>query len=374
MEYLHCLKDEKFLDGAISLFEEDKSVNNTYILFVNNPLDYTFKYIKSPLAKKNSIDLFLEIVNQYETVVLHSLTSIPIDFIPQIPKRIKVVWLMWGFDFYNSRVYPQKLLHRLTYNCLSLHDQLKIRLSSFVFHITDEHKYQQALYRVDFFSGVFPYEYSLLLSSSRYPGIKAKQVDFYYGSTDFFIPEEPSRIINNLHSNIIVGNSADPTNNALDAFELMYSKLDINVIEKVIVPLSYGNNERYIAEVKETGKRLWGNRFEPLESYIPLDDYLSLISNCRVAVFFHERQQASDNVLMQLLFGARVYMSETSEMFQYLKREGYHIYSLQRDLEMINTLLSDEEVIENRALLSKNYSTSKLVERVIRMNSIIADC
>jgi hypothetical protein len=59
-------------------------------------------------------------------------------------------------------------------------------------------------------------------------------------------------------------------------------------------------------------------------------------------------------------------------MYKYLKKEGYHVFSLQKDLRFINEPLSDREVIENRELLSQNYSSSKLIERVYNMNSQIA--
>jgi hypothetical protein len=88
-------------------------------------------------------------------------------------------------------------------------------------------------------------------------------------------------------------------------------------------------------------------------------------------VFEHERQQASDNIFMQLLYGERVYMSETSEAYTYLKSIGLKIYSLQRDLSLFNVEMTDEDILNNRSVLSNHYSSSKLVERVRTINSTI---
>lgn len=370
MKYLHCLKDEKFLDGAISLFEEDKRVVNTYVLFIRDAKNYSFRFIKNSLAQKQEIDTFLLSLKDFDVVILHSLTSIPIELIPQIPNKIKVVWLMWGFDFYNKEILNKDLYYPFTKRTLKLRHRsslLKWISTKFI----NKQLYKKALNRIDYFSGVFPYEFDLFKHLDRYPNLKAKPLDFYYGSTSFFVPEIPQTSICNSHSNVIIGNSADPANNTLDVFELLMNTLDTQTIDSIIVPLSYGRNKDFIQCVKIKGIKLWGEKFKALDGFLPLEDYLKLISNCKCAIFFHERQQASDNVLMQLLYGARVFMSESSLMYQYLKKQGYQIYSLQKDIHLINNPLSDKEVMQNRILLSNNYSSSKLIERIRIINDTI---
>lgn len=370
LNYLHCMIDEKFLDGAISLFETDKRVNNTYALFQDGNKGNNFKFIQSNIVKCYDTKDFLRIVRGYNVVVLHSLTSLPLSLISAIPHSIKVVWLMWGADFYNYEVCNLKLLYPLTKKALSFRNYLGILKTKLLYPLR-KGKYAKALNRIDYFSGVFPYEYNLFVNLPRYPGIKAKSIDFYYGSTDFFIPEIPNGDFSNLHKNIIVGNSADPRNNTIDAFRILEKYIETNSIDNIIVPLSYGNNKVFKNNVKQLGSSLWGEKFKPLDRYMPLQDYLKLVSNCISAVFFHERQQASDNVLMQMLYGARVYMSETSLMFKYLKDKGFIVFSLQKDADLICTPLSNEEVMRNRQLLSQNYSSSQLIERIKTMNDVI---
>ena len=36
--------------------------------------------------------------------MLHNLNSIPINIIRKLPRKIKVVWLAWGMDIYNSPI------------------------------------------------------------------------------------------------------------------------------------------------------------------------------------------------------------------------------------------------------------------------------
>lgn len=370
---LHCVIDEKFIDGAITLFEEDSRVENTYVRFVKSTPVNEFRFIRDTKVVTKERELFFDIVSKYDVVVLHSLFSIPIDMIPKIPSGIKVVWLMWGYDFYNYQVYNLQILGPLSCKTLTNRDRVKSIRDFVKYWAFERNNFKKALYRIDFFSGVFPYEYKLLRDLKRYPDIKAKPIDFYYGSTSFFVPETPNLVINNQTCNVIIGNSADPSNNTLEVIEILKGLLDITSVNKIIVPLSYGTNQRFIQSVRKRGREEWGDKFYPLDHYLPLDKYLEIVSNCKVAIYFHERQQASDNVLMQLLYGAKVYMSSTSKMYQYLKEIGFHIYSLQEDNNTINEPISSDEIINNRILLSKMYSSSKLIERVKVMNTDICN-
>lgn len=372
-KYLHCLHDDKFIDGAISLFEEDVRIENTYILFSRNPRQDSFRLIKNPKAKIEYVDSFLNCVSNFDVVILHSLGSLPIELIYRIPTPIKVVWLMWGYDFYNFRICNIRLIGPLSRKTLTLRECARFIKSFILFNLVEKNSYKKTLSRIDYFSGVFPYEYDLLIHLEHYNSIKAKPIDFYYGSTDFFIPEVPQREIDNRFINVIIGNSGDFGNNTLEAFEILKDSLDSNNVEKIIVPLSYGTNKLFIDKVKQKGKAIWGDKFMPLDTFLPLKEYLDVVSNCKVAVYFHERQQASDNVLMQLMYGAKVYMSETSLMYKYLKNMGFHIYSLQKDANTINTPLTNKQIIANREILSNHYSSSKLIDRIRVMNNIICN-
>lgn len=371
--YLHCLHDKSFLDGAISLFEEDHRIKNTYILFVGKNGQESFNYIKSSKASIQSVDTFLDCVSGYDVVVLHSLRSLPIELISKIPSSIRVVWLMWGYDFYNFQVYNSRLIGPLSRKTITPRVRAREIKSAVKFCLFERSIYRESLSRIDYFSGVFPYEYDLFMNLSRYPNLKAKPIDFYYGSSKFFVPEEPNNKIDNKFCNVIIGNSGDPRNNTLEAFEILKGALDGNTLDKIIVPLSYGSDKVFIKKVKRRGNDLWGMKFIPLDTYMPLNEYLEVVSNCKVAVYYHERQQASDNVLMQLMYGAKVYMSATSLMYKYLKNLGFYIYSLQQDIDEINEPLPKEYIITNRTILSKHYSSTKLIERVKVMNNLICN-
>jgi dTDP-N-acetylfucosamine:lipid II N-acetylfucosaminyltransferase len=92
--------------------------------------------------------------------------------------------------------------------------------------------------KVDFFSAPIPDDFKLLRSSlgSRF---KAEYVQLNYGNVpQTFLPGSEKLT----GKDILVGNSATPTNNHVEVFKLL-SDLDLRG-HKVIAPLSYGD-ERY---------------------------------------------------------------------------------------------------------------------------------
>ena len=375
MRAIHCVYDDKFIDGAISLFETDKRIQNDYFLFCpKNCINKPFKYIKSEYVKRACFDDCVNLLNNYDVVFLHSWYSVDARQLLRIKENIKIVWFSWGWDYYNKFVVSDNLYAPITKSYLAKTWNL-YRLKEIVVNFKRSIRYigfDKILKRLNYFSGVFPYEYDLL--KSRWPQLAAKPVDFYYGSTHFFVPENVDDNITNSFDNIIIGNSNGPENNHLDVFDYL-SKANLSFSGNVIIPLSYGANQEYKKYVEEKAKEIWKDKVRVLDRYLPLDEYTEIVSNCKVAIFFHERQQASDNVLMQLLHGAKVFMSDNSLMFHYLKSLGFNIFCLQKDLEEINQPLSYQQILENRYILSKNFSSIALINRVnVIVSIILKDC
>ena len=143
--------------------------------------------------------------------------------------------------------------------------------------------------------------------------------------------------------------------------------------ESLIIPLSYGGSLKYIKKVESYAESIAPGRVITLKKYLPLNEYLGLISNCKSAIFAHERQQASDNIFLQLIYGARVFMSENSAAYVYLKGIGLKVYSLQKDIYLIMTPMGLQDIMENRKILSSLYSSSTLIKRVKDINTVFLE-
>ena len=349
----------------------DKRHQNAFVM-LSDDKDKPFRYIKSSIVLKESPKDVLTICQNYDVVILHSWLCIPQEFIKQIPMSCTVVWYAWGWDIYESGMIPIPLYQEETVRFLNRgKSKLRIGISKFKKEI--ERKYNQralndAIKRIDYFSGVYPYETELLRKYQ--PSLTAKHLDYYYGSLDFFIKDDYEKNVETQKVNILIGNSANPTNNHLDILKAL-SGINLDANAKIIIPLSYGGSVDYVNEVKRVANRLFPDRVLFLDSFMPFDEYVKIMSNCKIAFYGHERQQASDNIFMQLNYGAKVFLSEGSLAFDYLNSLGLKVYSIQNEIKSAEGLISKDEVINNRKVLCKYYSNSSIIQRVFTINDII---
>ncbi len=137
--------------------------------------------------------------------------------------------------------------------------------------------------------------------------------------------------------------------------------------------MNYGGTPAYRKIVADRAMSLFPKNTCVLDSFLPLNEYIKLVSTCQSAIFFHERQQASDNILLQLKYGAKVFLSDTCLTYDYLKNEGYKVYSLQKDINEMLVPLTYNDVINNRKLLASQYSSSRIVARVRVINDVLVD-
>ena len=374
MKILHCIYDDKFMDGTIRVYNKDGRHENQYAYVYLEGKDLKLEYTKFKDILHISENEFLRLSNDFDVIILHSLKCVSLRTIASIPIKCKVVWYGWGFDLYNGSDPAVKLnlLYNETKSIVSRtknENKLK-RILYQPFRIRDRYQLKRALQRIDYFSGVFPYEYELLIEANPY--IHAKKIDFYYGDTDFFISDEIDTIVDGNRRNIILGNSGDPSNNHCDALEIL-KQIEIPNDVKLIIPMNYGGTPAYRKIVAERAMSFFPNNTYVLDSFLPLDEYIKLVSKCQSAIFFHERQQASDNILLQLKYGAKVFLSDTCLTYEYLKNEGYKVYSLQKEINEMLVPLTDDDVINNRKLLASQYSSSRIGARVRVINDIIEE-
>jgi len=187
----------------------------------------------------------------------------------------------------------------------------------------------------------------------------AMHMRFSYYPINLIIKKEQGFVTSN---NILLGNSATPTNNHIEAFEMLKKfKLD-NI--NVITPLSYGKTY-YFKDILEYGFKYLGKSFQPLKEFIPLDKYRNLMSTCGIVIMNHYRPQGVGNVMAALHMGAKVYLSKRNPLYNYLKRIECYVYSVEDDLHISNQqalqLLNSEQMEHNRKILNNELSFKRIV-------------
>ena len=389
----NIIKDQHFFDGQIAYHDMTAEVcqHDYFILAWEKQL--TFKYMDMiDRVKILTPDEFIDSLktNNYDALFIHNFLYMPLQYMDKLPKEIKVFWFAWGWDIYcaphNDEFIKMPLLHPksksvwreiIKQSKLDLCTEFKLRIKKMVknivrydhvYHNEEPKVYRNAVKRVDYFAGVFPLEYNLV---KKNPEFRAEQVYYEYTNPKDFC--ELPNALPTIGDNILVGNSADINNNHLDVLD--YIKNLTLGERKVIVPISYGGSKNYAKIVADAYKAELGMNCQILVDYMPREEYFHLLSTCGIAIFFHERQQATCNVEELLKHGVKVFLSETSINYRHYKSIGMYVFSVQKDLsdEEIRKPLTDEQKWNNVKILHRTsnkeyrlqylYNIYKLLEK-----------
>lgn len=372
LRILNIVVDDIFIDGIIKSFDlTSNRCNHDYIILRNNESN-NYKDIKqNDRVRVVKPQNFYSYINErkYHAIIIHSLREITLKLLPLIDNKIIVVWKAWGFDLYTTpHIYTPfikiNLYKPLTKNANKKSLFLRLReLHGYLHYLLNRKGIFKAISRIDFFSGVLHCEYDLMC---RLKFFNAERVFIPYISIN------NNEDYNNINSqdktcskrNILIGNSNNPTNNHLEAFEILKQA---NVNNRIIFcPLSYGGTSEYRRKVIETGKEYWGDNFVPLLKLLPQQEYENIIESCSIAVFNHERQQAMGNISHAFNNNCTVYLSPTSINYKELRKLGFVVRDITKDLSSLSTL-SDSELRMNKVLNSKLESKQTFLEAVYDM-------
>jgi hypothetical protein len=373
VKVLHLAIDEKFIPFARSMFAAAFPGNNRFRVqrygtdsrrFVEAGADVTFVSRFYWFSRALERDL-----EWADCIVLHSLNRWFARALARAPARTLVVWHGWGGDYYDlldgysdrlhlpltealERDLRGRSEHDLTTASLMRRAARLIRDNLLLRHLPGK-----VLSRIDVVS-MMPAEFDLLKRSR--PEVRAQFHQLYYSSAeDSFLPGPPSMS----GPNILLGNSATPTNNHLDAFEALRNT-DLGDRE-IITPLSYGRKD-YMEAVCARGRRLFGSRFVPVLNYMSADEFGKRIATCGFMVMNHVRQQATGTVSIGLLKGAKVFLREENLLLPFYREKGAHIAEFpprdgERDPAEPFSSLSEAQRRDNRRVVMDYWSRRKIV-------------
>ncbi len=378
MRIVHFFTDEKFIDAAMSFFD-DVGCENIFMCIVTY-LPYELLYIKNKsrvnLVLENDVFSILHSVDAYDTVCFHSLPITWYKYILEVPRGKKVMWSSFGFDIYYSNggypaVYNMEIYKPLTNKLygikrVSLFDLLKTIVKWCILPIRQYRIYSnnkkkrkelidfqtQVLQRIDYCSTILQSEFALIKDRLKV-GIK------YYPSPYISKNRNIGKIdVDKENADyILVGNSADPSNNYLDVLALI-DKRKIN--NKIYMPLAYGNgkNKSYLTDMLSKN-----DRYIIQDTFITRDEYEKILKKCRVAVMGHTRQQAIGNILYFLAHGLKVFLYKESITYKFFKENGVYIFSIEDDLcqEEIDAPLEAFKIDFNIRFVLNNWNYNERV-------------
>lgn len=366
LRILHLAIDEKFVDSGYSNFERVFPNQNTVMVvgskefkFIKNP-----SFLKIPFTKTFSPS-FIKSVSSYDIVIVHSLIPQWWRVIKKISSTTRVLWIGWGFDYYDL-IYSeidQLLLEKTRPLQKGFNKKQKTfkKIKSLTKKLMFGGGKLSVISHIHGFAPVLQEDYGLV--QGEVGDVLPPFFSWNYGSLEqILLNDLTSKQVNG--KNILVGNSATIENNHLDAFELI-SNLGKGNTAEVIAPLSYGKND-YAKKTVDAGRRFFGEKFKPLMDFMTLDEYLKTIQSCNVVIMNHLRQQALGNIIIMLHLGAKVFLREECPTYKFFKGEGAFIYSIQKlasGHETMEGQLSKKEIEHNRSILRKNWCQQIIDEK-----------
>jgi hypothetical protein len=393
---IHIFNDDKFVDAAISIMEYSHPNESEYYVIKNDEND--FNYVKSGIVKrlkltldKDYSDFIKELKNKKTQVVfLHALDFYKQKMVLLLPEKIVKVWLIWGYDLYgNWQLFNDKLYEKKTFQALNLKKpSLKIQLinNSFSFWLFDKTNkkaiwlpnkisnilksnfyniFYKAAEKIDIVIPVIKDEYVFIKKLK----LQAKLGTFSYGTLeDLLKGNDIDNVLNK--SNILLGNSADPSNNHLDVFDKLRN---FNFKDrKLFVPLSYGGTAEYKEKVIDSGKEIFGDSFVPLLDFMSLDKYNEILSSCGFAIFNHVRQQGVGNIVSMGHLGAKLFLNSKSPVLKYFSNLGMKIFDIDTMNEFqLSENITNQELDINRMVLNNEYSKKAVNDKVLNLLKIV---
>ena len=361
---LHLFDDEKVVNRTIKSFELALGKKSIYLCFARGNL----KYVKEHERLFIYSDKLIPNLRKFDIscIIIHYLSQEKINFVRKyFPLNIKIYWMMWGADFYNELLYSAGYPMYYRFPILGWKPLIK-RILHFVGIDYNRKHRLDTLHFIENNIDVCvttPIEYKLC--KKYYENIFSK---LDYVDSFFYYPIDEILSDNLLNSSvegdiILVGNSPSITNNHIYAFKYL-KKLNLND-KRIITPLSYGGMQSYKKYVINKGRKFFGDRYEALLDFLPLDDYNELLLHASVCVFPSWRQEGNGNIIIALYLGAKVFISYHSPLYIYYRNMGIKLFELEEITnEELRNPLSIEDQVKNREILINNFSLEKQIESI----------
>jgi hypothetical protein len=347
---LHILEPDNFAELFIPFVNKEFNSEEHIFLCTTKPEDSllyankNIRYLHSPYRKHifKNIKIFRRYIKEASKIILHGNPVLFYFFLfPQAIK--KIYWVILGYE--------------LKYTSLLGNAEKTSRINSFIKNFV--------LKRISFHISNVVGD-SALANAQFGSNAKCFYSPMYLSNVvTAYKQQEKSGTALNVKK-ILAGNSTSPRNNHIAIFKMLLPYKDENII--IYCPLSYGNFPEYKEEIIRAGTEMFGNKFHPMTTLLPLEEYNKFIDSIDIAVFNHKRQEAMGVMVNLLSRGKILYMNNQPTSYQSFIQRGFKVF----DNLLIEKegLFADKDVTANHILVLQEYSYERLIEtlRVIFNN------
>lgn len=375
MKILHLFNDEKVINRMIRFFEDTLPSCNYYMCFCHkNGENYTARHI-DPNLPISFFDPQKDIYTQRHTgcdkILIHFLDDDKARFVDTYfsQKHIKVCWIVWGGDLYNTltRCGENKLF--ADNNNYYKNNKFQINALTYLGYYRYKNRHIRSFIenRISYILGE---RNDLNVLKKLFP----KKLDFQYQHY-FYYPIED--ILGDLFDresvnggSILCGNSSSYFNNHEYVLEFL-RRMNVNDY-KLVFPMSYGGCDTYRNTVIENGYKYFSDKFTPLLDFLPIQEYNNLFINSNICVYGNWKPEALGNILIALYLGSKVYMSNHSPLYEYLTEEiGLKLFLMEEEsAENFRVPINENDKRKNRQIIIERYSTINLIRNIKSIGAI----
>ncbi|MEE9912509.1 MAG: TDP-N-acetylfucosamine:lipid II N-acetylfucosaminyltransferase [Deltaproteobacteria bacterium] len=384
MKIMHFAIDDKFIPFIQKTFEQALPGCNEYRIpgDPSKPLNFVrpgenVRVVESPYWISDALTRELQ---NYDCLIIHFMTPNFVEGIKRTPDNMLVCWVGWGGDYYDligpylgNLILPQTqaLMDKISRR----HALIPQKIMKFVrsprliipllkqilhqIHHTQNAGIPDIIDRVDLL-WVNPEEMSMI--EKALPAFRGVYHRICCYSAEEVFSFGPDRMSG---PDILIGNSADATNNHLELFDML-QQLDLGE-SRLITPLSYGNAD-YGDTIMRIGQKQFGHRFIAIRKFMALENYYGAIANCGTVIMNHIRQQAGTTIATALFKGAKIYLRNENPLMPFYRKMGIRLFSIQDDLlqsENPFAPMSSDEIIRHRMILNRYWSHDVAISAVL---------
>lgn len=328
--------DEKFTIPLKNHMLYELKAKNHFFLFLtfgkNIEQEENVVTILLPFRKYffSNIKIFLKSISNVDFILTHAAPSLYLFLLA--PNKIKkIIWVFHGgIDIpkpFNLRFNILELINILVKKCIRFHSGHMIEDSN----IINKNLKSKAKFL-----------YNPAYLSNTWNRVKSCENFIYLNGFE--------------NVRILVGNSTDPHNNHVSAFEILNNS-KLNPLN-VCCLLSYGKYEHYKNVVIEEGIKYFGDKFLPITQFLELNKYLEIIDQLDFIIFNHDRAEATGATIQLLSLAKPIFFNPTSPAYKSFINRGYVVFSIY-DLEKFKDIKT-VDLRKNRELLLKEYSLEVL--------------
>lgn len=337
---LHVAGLDKFIPPFVKLIEEEFGGEKHQFWFTGSVQKYSVEQSESVYVcgrcTWRKIAGYAKLVKQLHSarkVMLHGLFNIRVVLALALCPWVlpKCHWIIWGGDLYQFRKASNTWQSRIKE---ALRRFVIRRVGHLVTYIEGDVERARRWYGAK--------------------GIHQECIMYLSNVVDPKMIMEPVPAADQDGLNILLGNSADPSNNHIEAMERLLPFKDQTI--KIYAPLSYGD-QNYAKKVISQGKAWFGDKFVPMTDFMPFKQYLEFLKSLDIAIFNHQRQQAMGNTITLLGMGKTVFMRSDVSHWCFLTGLGIKLNDVE---ELKLGRITPKDAAENARIIRSYFSKKNL--------------